>query len=581
MESMRACLCVVLFLCSTSGCQSSRRLADWLPGNIRSQPVDQPVRVGDPQPDITLVGQTSGENDGGEQFSEDETPTFWQMSQLEAEPQEDGSYEDQPARNSVADDDVPLSIDLATARRVALRHNKSIVVQSYLPDEAAEGVDEQIGYFDPVLGFETVGGKLDQQVANIIQSFGVASETQQQDFLHPGSTNQLFLRKQLETGGIAEIGTSTDYRALDPASGFVLVNPAWRSALNFSIEQPLFKGFGPDIANAPIRIAKADRAQSIHTFRALVLEVLRDVEFAYWDTVSARKELNIREKILKQAELTWQRQKERLKLGDGTIPDVAQAEEQYMSFQIQAVQARNRFAAAQLYLHKQLGYEADDNTRLIPVSEPTAELVDMDWYAAISLVASRPEILAQHAAIRVASTLLKLERNGLKPDVSITGRYAITGLDNRYDQSVTTVFDNQFADWSAGVFYNVPLGQRAQHAAVHRASYVLSREKARLDELEHQLLHDLRDARRNLTTDQEVLQMHQRRRKAAERHLEARSALYEEKADVLFETVINAESRRATAVLDENAAGIEYQKSLVQWRYVNGTLLGDDLILDE
>jgi len=471
------------------------------------------------------------------------------------------------------------TITLADVRMLALRNNKDIAVLGNLPDiaTATAGLEEAI--FDPVFTLNPVGGRYNRQTATQVQSLNANSNVLKTGFLMPGSSlNQVYLEKLYSSGGRVQIGAGQNMTQFSPAGDFVLVNPAWQSSVNMIVEQPLFRGRGPNWNEAPVRIARANQAQSQHAFQATVNQVLRDAETAYWETYAAYQDFEVRRTAAAQALETVERERGRLRLGEGSVPDVAQAEEQAEAFQIAQALAENKLVDAQRTLRRLMGLPPDDPRPIIPATAASDAPIVVGWEEAASQALTRPEFGAQRAIVEAAEIEVCRRRNGLLPDISVRAIYSVTGLDNHWDEAWSTVGTAGYNDWTVGAVYKQPLGRRADNSFAQRAAATLSLESAKLRQLEHEILHQLDAACRNVAAAERLLSMHRRRREAAAVQLEARRELYLENRAQLRDE-LDAEVRYASAVLDESIARVNYQRALTDWNYARGAISGGDVVV--
>lgn len=471
------------------------------------------------------------------------------------------------------------TISLADVRVMALRNNKDIAVVGNLPQiaGATAGIEEAV--FDPVFTINPVGGRYNRQLATQVQSLSTTSNVLKTGFLIPGSSlNQVYLEKLYRTGGKVQIGVGQNLQQFSPAGSFVLVNPAWQSSVNLIAEQPLLRGRGPDWNEAPLRIARANQSQSQHSFQATVNQVLRDAEIAYWDAYAAYQDFEVRRTAAAQAMQTVERERGRLQLGEGSVPDVAQAEEQAEAFQIAQTEAENRLIAAQRTLRRIMGVAPDDPRPVVPATAASDAPVVVGWEEAAHQALGRPELGAQQSIVQAAEFEVCRRRNGLLPDISVRAIYSITGLDNHWDEAWSTVGTAGFNDWTVGAMYKQPLGRRADISLAQRAAATLSFEAAKLRQLEHEILHQLDAACQNVAAAEKLLSMHRRRREAAAIQLEARRELYLENRAQLRDE-LDAEVRYASAVLDESIARVNYQRALTDWNYARGAISSGDVVV--
>ncbi len=474
----------------------------------------------------------------------------------------------------------PYLLSLEEARELALRNSKTIRVVGHLPQEAATLVAATSAIFDPIVGLNGIGGRFDRQVPNQITTLGAPVFEQRSSLFGPQGLNQMYVTQPFDTGGQATIGFGTNYLFQDPVGNFALVNPYWRSAVNLNITQPLFQGRGPQVTRAPIAIARANHNQSIHSFQAAVQDVLLNVELAYWDLVLAHRNLQTSEQVLKQAELTFNMEQERLRIGEGSVPDAAQAEEQFQFGRIRRTDALRQVALASYNLRRLIGLPADDYRQLIPSRDPIPSRLDVDWEAALDSAQTRPELLAQQAQVRAARVDLARAKNLLQHDVGLVFNYAMTGLEENFDHSVSTIADGEYQDWTAGIIFEQPWGQRAERAEVRRAELALSRSAATYRQIEHEVVHELAAAYQDLVSSWRVLELHRRRREVAQLQIDARKELYQQRRTTL-DLQLQAEAGLAVALLAESAALVDYEKALVRWQYASGVTLCDHLVIRE
>jgi outer membrane protein TolC len=413
-----------------------------------------------------------------------------------------------------------------------------------------------------------------------VQSLGSGIPTLRTGFWQPiNGLNQVYLEKLFVTGGKAQIGVGQNYLNYSPAGNLVFVNPSYQSSINLLLEQPLLRGRGAAWTMAPTSIARANQQQSWFAFQATVNQVLRDAENAYWELYAAFQEFEARNVSLAQAMQTLERERGRLQLGEGSVPDAAQAEEQCEMFRIAFAAAETRLLNAQRSLRRLMGVEPSDPRPLVPATTPLDAPVSLDWNNAAAAAQNRPEFAAQAAAVEAANIELARRRNGLIPDISARAIYSISGLDDDYDQAWANVGTFRYEDWTAGVVYRQPLGRRNDRALCDRAIHTLALETARLKQLEHEILHQLDTAFQNVQAAQRLLDLHRRRREAAALQLQARRELYLENRAGLREE-LDAELRYASALYDESVAQVNYQRAMTDWNYARGAIAEGDVQLN-
>ncbi|MCG8585822.1 MAG: TolC family protein [Pirellulales bacterium] len=470
-----------------------------------------------------------------------------------------------------------ISISLAEAKRMAMSNNKNIEVLGFDPPAIESEIDVADSVFDPVLNVNALWGRIDEQQRSVVDSLSTTSNILNEDRF--GEEDDIVsLTKLFSTGLEARVAYVLDYYNRVPGGDLVLVNPAWESQIVFELEQPFFKDAGRAYNLAPIYIAQANHEQSIQEFQAAVNLVLLEVETTYWSLFQTQANYEAAERTTKEAKELYDKQVELLKLGTGTKPDVDQALLQYQSFRIASVEALNEVLAAERDFRRAVGMEAYEEERIIPTTKPAQTRYVPNWGQAVHESEMRPELEAQRMAIDAAQLQLDRAYNQLLPDVRGVAGYSLNGLDNNWDESISTIFDNRFNNWELGFRYEYPFWRREANALARQAEFILGREQAAYRDIADEILKELYGAYQNLLTAYEVLELRRTQRRLAEEQVRARRELFG--ADmtnrVRFKDDLEAQQDLFAALQLENEAQAFYRIAIAQWQFAKGTILDDD-----
>ena len=91
------------------------------------------------------------------------------------------------------------------------------------------------------------------------------------------------------------MGNTLGYKQNSPNNDF---NPVNQGALSFSITQNLLNGFGMEVNNRAIRIAKNQLHISDLTFKQQVISTVNNVVGLYWDLVTFNDSLKVKQQTL-------------------------------------------------------------------------------------------------------------------------------------------------------------------------------------------------------------------------------------------------------------------------------------------
>jgi outer membrane protein TolC len=391
---------------------------------------------------------------------------------------------------------------------------------------------------------------------------------------------------------------------------------AWTWNTEAEIRQPLLQGAGveynriagpdaiPGVYNG-VLIARVNTEISAADFQLALRDFLSNVENAYWDLVFAYRDLEVRKNVRDRSLQTWQRLQglQREGVVGAELDKVAQAAEQYYRFSQDvetalsgrlvegtrdfngstggSFQGIGGIYVAERRLRLIMGLPINDGRLIRPVTEPATANVVMNWdqLATTSLV-QRTELMQQRLRIRRRTLELRASENFVKPDLDVVGRYRRRGFgDNLYDPHFTIPTPLQNVDagtdeWQIGMELNMPIGFRQGHVGVSNAQLALSRERAVLEEMERQVLHDLSNAVAEKTRMFQLVQTaYNRRTSALQQYTVLSSAAVRETRGIDFNLLLDSERRLAEADADYYRAVVGYAVALKNVYLETGSLM--------
>jgi outer membrane protein TolC len=325
------------------------------------------------------------------------------------------------AARAAAADARPLSLHDAVT--LAVRQNPALAAAGARLVAAEADVLTARGLDDPVLaanaGFERTrrervpGTPVQEQAGDRLR--GALSLTQP---LPIGGRAAL----QIEGGyGRSEFSTELSSQLLERST-----SEQYSPALLLSLEQPLLRGFGVDVARADRLRARAGRSIAGAEREALAVALVRDVVNAYWALAHAREQLEIRNSSVSAAR--EQLERVRANIAVGKLPPSATAEiEVAIALREDAVLlAEQTLTEAALTLARLCG-EAPGSwlaaSERLPAIDPMAP-TSPEAGATLALALSEsPQLDALRAQTRAVGIELEVTENGLLPqlDVSLAG----------------------------------------------------------------------------------------------------------------------------------------------------------------
>jgi outer membrane protein len=301
---------------------------------------------------------------------------------------------------------------------------------------------------------------------------------------------------------------------------FVSLNPQYTANLNFTFTQPILRNRVIDSGRRQIRIAKKRLDISDSQFRQRAIEIIAQVQRAYWDLVFARRDQEIKRESVELADTQLEHNERLVEAGTLAKSDIISARvelERRKDEAEAAVDAIQRAENALKALMAQAGDGEIWQSELVPVEQPQIEpSASLPLEDALRLAAqNRPEM----EQYRLRGELNKIDseylRDQTKPQVDFFVTYGAVGLAGPlratenpinasnailygrinqlsalaglpplpiantggtpesliggYGQSLANLFKNDFRSWRFGLNINLPLRNRTAEANFGRS----------------------------------------------------------------------------------------------------------------
>jgi len=375
------------------------------------------------------------------------------------------------------------------------------------------------------------------------------------------------------------------FQANDTSANFFLLDPTYETALNLRYEQSLLRNFGLDVNQAPIEITQNNTKVSESQFREIVMETMQASEFAYWNLVFARMDLEVKRQSLRLAGELLQMNRAKVEVGTMAPIDVTQAEAGVASREEAVIVAEAAVKNAEDVIRRLLNPPSDSpiwTSTLLPADSPTFEVVSPDLASARSVAAQRrPELEQQRYAIESLKLEERITQKATNWDLKAVAAYNLEGLagqseflgfDEPFTNALSDLDRTKFADWSLGLQLDIPLGNRAAKAQHTATTLRLQLEEVQLLNLVQAADIDVRAKVRDVVTNVKRVEAARKNRDLQQKNVEAEQKKFDNGMSTSF-TVLQIQEDLATAERQENLAIIDYNKSLVSLERAKGTLL--------
>lgn len=389
----------------------------------------------------------------------------------------------------------PLTLEDAVAR--AMQKNFDLRIQAFTTENAREAVVIAKSDFDPVINGAIVRS-LSQDASRVSTLEGNQSEGPRRD----NTSARIGVTERFAaTGGTVNVSTNISRAATNVTNQ--LLNPTFGNGVSATVVQPLLRGAGRTVATAAVERSKLGLNIANLNYTSRVLTVIRDTENAYYNLVSAREVLRIRQLSLELAQRLFEENQTRRSTGVATDLDVLTAEVGVANARragIQAEQtARDREDALLNLINapditERPGPVSFDDFREAPPSFADSYKRARDRY---------PDSLSSQETIKQLEIDLAVARQNIKPQVNLEAGlgYSARANDIGYFEAVQSLPAEHGNSWNVGLVYSIPWGQHADKARFRSALSNLNSQKTRLDQLEKNLVVQVRAAVRAVATN--------------------------------------------------------------------------------
>ncbi|HEX3726025.1 MAG TPA: TolC family protein [Pirellulales bacterium] len=331
---------------------------------------------------------------------------------------------------------------------------------------------------------------------------------------------------------------------------------------------------------------------SLADFEGGVRNLVSDVENAYWELSFAWRNLNTSNTGLNSSRQTWKKIFLLYQVGTkgGEAKEEAQARAQYFQFKSQTQTLLNELYRAENRLRYIMGIATSDNRLIRPTDQPTVAKVEFDWSEITQEALARSlDLRRQKWRIKQRELELIAAKSLMLPRLDLNGTYRwLADGDNLfgsgvYNQnpggpllqgtsSLATLASGQFQEWQLGAQMTMTVGFRKELAQVRHYQLQLSKERARLQDEELEVSHQLADAVRQLELNYELTISNFNRALAADRQVEAVQAAFEAET-VTLDQLLDAQRLRAEAEASFFRTLLDYQRAIIMVHYRKGSLL--------
>jgi outer membrane protein len=408
-----------------------------------------------------------------------------------------------------------------------------------------------------------------------------------------------------------------------------LFNPSVQSSIFVGFQQQLLNGFGRSVNTRNIRIAKNNRKIADWAFTQQAITTVTNTITAYWELVFARENVKVQEQAVTVAQKLYNDNKKQLEIGTMAPLDVTRAESELATDRQNLIVAQTVHLQNQQILKNAISKNplAPNliNVEIIPTELPSRpEAIEAPSFeeAAKEAFAKRPELQEEALNLLNGEIDLKATRNALLPTATLTAQYGTVGLAGNqptlgtpvttpglqlinsngnpvnvfipsatrpvtgvsqagFGDAMSSVFHNNFPDYSVSLNLQVPIRNRSAQADNQRAILFQHQLEAQLQLLKNTALLDVRNTYIALTQDRAQVDAASKARELQQQTFDAEQKKYQLGASTVYLVIqtqrdlINAQGTELRALANLVEAKANYERAVGRTLEVNRVTIAD------
>jgi HAE1 family hydrophobic/amphiphilic exporter-1 len=499
--------------------------------------------------------------------------------------------------------DNTITISLNDAIRRALENNNEIEVARNDVRFAETTLRALEGIYDPIFTYNP-------QISNLVQSqqstlggaSGSSGTVAQTDIQNNASIDKYFGKG----GGQYQFFFNNNRRTTN--SAFNQLNPVYSASLGVTFTQPLWRNRRIDNNRRQIRIQRKRLEQSDADFRRRTIDVIAQVQRAYWDLVFALRDQQNRISNLNLTRENLRRVEAQIAAGATAPLERAEVQTELANRESDVLISSQSVSIAENNLKQLMLRDAQSNdwsAQITPTDEPTFDSTPVNLNDALSDArANRPELRRLTLQRDINDIDINFFKNQTKPRVDLQATLATTGLSGTpvttfdpitglpepstvptnlvggYARTVRNLFSFETRNVVVGVVIQLPLKNRTAKANLAGARIQRTQLEASTRSQEQTIEVEVRNAAQSVETARRRVLTARAARENAEIQLAGEQRLYQVGRSTTF-LLFQRENALTNARNLELRAETDYNKALADLQRATSTTLRANNIIVE
>lgn len=485
-----------------------------------------------------------------------------------------------------------LTLSLNDAIRKALQNNNDIEVARDEVRYAETQLRALYGFYDPVFSITPTYDKRITPVTSIFAGGNTSGTVSTTTYSFSPQVSKSF-----STGGGSYTASFANSKTVTNATSSTLT-PFYSSNLSLTFSQPLWRNRSIDANRRSIRIQKKFIEQSDSDFRARTIQIISEVQAAYWNLVFALRNQQNQLESLNVARQNMRNIEAQIEAGAKAPLDRAQVQTDIASRETNLFIATQNVSIAenslkQLMLRDQ--NSPDWSAQITPTDTPILDLAPVNLSLALDEAhKNRPEIRRLNLQKEINGIDLQYYANQTKPQINLTGTVATTGLAGNprlpactatstaacvnqtyiggYGQDIQNLFGFSTRNVTVGAAISFPFKNRTAEANLAGARIQKEQLEASFRSTDQAIEMDVRNAAQAVDTAQRRVVASRLARESAEQQLAGEEKLYEVGRSTTF-LLLQRQNELTAARTNELQAQTDYNKALADLQRATGSTL--------
>jgi HAE1 family hydrophobic/amphiphilic exporter-1 len=414
---------------------------------------------------------------------------------------------------------------------------------------------------------------------------------------------------------------------------FNTLNPLFTSNLSFQYAQPIFRGRRFDQNRRQIEIAKRNLSLTDTQFRQRSIEIIVNVQRAYWDLTYALRNLQVQRDGVKDAKDQLEHNRRLVEEGQLAPSDIIASETQVANFEQNVYAALDEVNRAENNLKNLIAENKSDalwSASIVPVDPVDLDAPNTTLPEALdAALSNRPELELNEVQRDINQIDQRFFREQTKPQIDLVATYNLAGLAgtandavnpfgnsneqtvnttnsliNQINQingqigrpdrlppvvlpptpaisgnltggnfsSITDIFANRYPTFRVGVQINLPFESRTARAQLGRSLVEGERIQTQRQQLEQSIQVEVRNALQSVRTSEARLRSAAISRENSERQYESEQRKLDAGQSDVYK-VLERQTALTTARSNELRAQTELNKSIADLQRATGNSL--------